>query len=70
VVNHPWWRCKCGHSLTEHGARRNESQSGLTYDRCRDRDCICDKFVNESDCDFYDGSLRKLWKPDREGVAA
>lgn len=52
------FRCHCGHMLYEHSARRMESQSGLTYTRCRA--CQCPRFLTPDGQDFYDGSLRKL----------
>lgn len=58
----PWWLCGCGCPLYDHGARRQESQSGLTYGGCR-RCGECVRWVNAAGQDFYDGALRDPFRP-------
>lgn len=58
-----WYVCKCGHALYDHSARREESQSGLTYSGCNAGRCRCAKWENAAGQDWYDGALRDKWEP-------
>jgi len=50
-----WFCCECGHRLYQHSARRNVSQSGLTYYGCRE--CECEAFGNADGQGFVNGEL-------------